>query len=79
MTNVAYPFGDNTRETRQIARELGFASGCGTEPGANSPATPLYALHRLAPWGTRSLPRFALDLWLGRRVGTDPGGDDGTG
>ncbi len=79
VANVAYPFGDNTPETRKIARELGFASGCATEPGVNSPATPLYALHRLAPWGTRSLPKFALDLWLGRRVGTDPGGDDGTG
>ena len=79
VPNLAYPFGDNTGRTQEIARDLGFASACGTDPGVNSPATPLYALPRLAPWGTRSLPRFALDLWLGRRVGESRGGEDGQG
>lgn len=58
-----------TAEVEQI-RGAGFHSGCDGEPGANGPAVSRYALRRLEVWGDRRSIRFALDLWLGRHLGS---------
>ena len=45
------------------------ATAVGITPGPNGQAVPASELRRLEVWGTRSLIRFAADLWLGVHVG----------
>lgn len=66
VRHFAYPYGECSGETEKRVRDAGFESACGIEPGPNGGAVPLHRLRRMEVWGTRSLPRFALDLWLGR-------------
>lgn len=70
VRHFAYPYGECSDETEERVRDAGFESACGIEPGPNGGAVPLHRLRRMEVWGTRSLPRFALDLWLGRPFGT---------
>lgn len=69
IRHFSYPFGDQSEAVRNAVAELGFASACGVEPGTNGHAVPILNLRRVEVWGTRTLPRFALDLWLGRHLG----------
>lgn len=64
--HFAYPFGSATDTVRSLVADAGYDSACSIEPGANGPAVPLDNLRRLEVTGTRSLLRFAVDLWLGR-------------
>lgn len=65
VTTFAYPYGDHNSYSEAIVAAAGFAGACGTEPGANASATPLYVARRTEVRGTDSLLRFALTLWLG--------------
>ena len=62
---LTYPYGDRTAVTRALAAQAGFEAACSVRRRPNSPATPLYELHRLEVFGTDSLLRFSLGLWLG--------------
>ena len=62
---LAYPYGDRTAATCTLAEQAGFEAACSVRRGPNSPATPLFELHRLEVVGTDSLLRFVLGLWLG--------------
>jgi glycosyltransferase involved in cell wall biosynthesis/peptidoglycan/xylan/chitin deacetylase (PgdA/CDA1 family) len=68
VDHFAYPYGNGPAGIQDLVRACGFASACGIQPGGNGPAVPIYDLRRMEVWGTRSLPRFALDLWLGRHL-----------
>jgi glycosyltransferase involved in cell wall biosynthesis/peptidoglycan/xylan/chitin deacetylase (PgdA/CDA1 family) len=66
--HFAYPYGATSDAVCDLVATAGFQSACGIEPNPNGFATPIHRLRRMEVWGTRSLPRFALDLWLGRHV-----------
>jgi peptidoglycan/xylan/chitin deacetylase (PgdA/CDA1 family)/GT2 family glycosyltransferase len=66
VRHFAYPHGKSSPELVQRVRRAGFATACGVKPGANGVAVPTHDLRRMEVRGTRSLPRFAIDLWLGR-------------
>ena len=68
VDHFAYPYGNGPTGIQDLVRASGFASACGIQPGRNGPAVPIHDLRRMEVWGTRSLPRFALDLWLGRHL-----------
>lgn len=70
VAHFAYPYGATSPGVEAAVRATGFVSACGVLPGANGPAVPLHELRRLEVWGTRRLPRFVADLWLGRHLGT---------
>jgi peptidoglycan/xylan/chitin deacetylase (PgdA/CDA1 family)/GT2 family glycosyltransferase len=61
----AYPYGASDETCQTLAEQAGFDAACGIEPGGNSLGTPSYALHRTEIYGTDSLLRFALAVWLG--------------
>lgn len=61
----AYPYGAYDAAAEAAAERAGFLAACATHGGANSAATPLFALRRVEIRGTTSLPAFALTLWLG--------------
>ena len=64
VRHFAYPYGKRAPEVLEAAGRH-FASACGIDPGTNGPAVPSNDLRRLEVHGTRSLPRFALEVWLG--------------
>lgn len=66
IAHFAYPSGRTSPEVSEIIRRVGFESACGIRPGPNSPAVPIHDLRRMEVWGTDSLFRFAVDVWLGR-------------
>ena len=66
IRHFAYPHGRTSSEVMELVRAAGFDSACGVQPGANCPAVPIHDLRRIEVRGTRSLIRFAVDLWLGR-------------
>ena len=66
--HFAYPYGATSETAQELVAEAGFQTACGIEPNPNGFATPIHRLRRMEVWGNRSLPRFALDLWLGRHV-----------
>jgi len=68
VRHFAYPFGRTSAEVANSVRRAGFASACGVKPGVNGPAVPIHDLRRMEVRGTRSLPRFAIDLWAGRPI-----------
>ena len=61
----AYPFGEYDSSVQDMVQEAGFAAGCTVEAGLNSMNTPAYSLRRTEIWGTDSLTRFLLSLWMG--------------
>lgn len=78
--HFSYPFGRYDDAVRRAVRDAGYvtavgntgyATAVGIAPGPNGQAVPDDELRRLEVWGTRSLLRFAIDLWLGVHVG-DP-------
>jgi GT2 family glycosyltransferase/peptidoglycan/xylan/chitin deacetylase (PgdA/CDA1 family) len=73
--HFAYPYGATSGPVRDLVTEAGFQTACGIEPNPNGFATPIHQLRRMEVWGTRSLPRFALDLWLGRHLVAPHEGD----
>jgi glycosyltransferase involved in cell wall biosynthesis len=62
---LAYPFGAYDGGTRDLARQAGFLGACSTHRGLNTPNTPWFELRRTEVFGTDSILRFALALWLG--------------
>ena len=70
VRHFAYPHGKSSPELARRVRRAGFATACGVRPGSNGGAVPVHDLRRLEVPGTRSLPRFAIDLWFGRPVGS---------
>lgn len=69
VLHFAYPYGETSPSVEGVVRAAGFSCACGVLPGANGPAVPIHGLRRLEVWGTRTLPRFVADVWLGRHVG----------
>ena len=65
VLHFAYPFGKTSPEVRQLAREAGFASACGIQPGPNGAAVPLHDVRRIEVDGRWSLLTFALSVWTG--------------
>jgi peptidoglycan/xylan/chitin deacetylase (PgdA/CDA1 family) len=61
----AYPYGRHNDAVRSAVGRAGFDFACGVMDGANTAATPYRALHRVEIYGTGSLVRFALAVWLG--------------
>jgi peptidoglycan/xylan/chitin deacetylase (PgdA/CDA1 family) len=65
VRTLAYPYGDRDAATLALAAEAGFDGACSVRRGPNSLSTPLYELHRIEVFGTDSLLRFILGLWVG--------------
>jgi peptidoglycan/xylan/chitin deacetylase (PgdA/CDA1 family) len=65
VTLFAYPYGSYDEEIVRLVREVGFEAACTATPGPNWPATDSYKLLRFEVYGTDSLFRFALTVWLG--------------
>jgi peptidoglycan/xylan/chitin deacetylase (PgdA/CDA1 family) len=65
VSAFAYPYGLHDETTRNLAREAGYAAGCTVDPGLNGLATPAWSLCRAEIWGTDSIVRLSLALWLG--------------
>jgi peptidoglycan/xylan/chitin deacetylase (PgdA/CDA1 family)/glycosyltransferase involved in cell wall biosynthesis len=61
----AYPFGDRNPEVEAATASAGFLAACSVVSGRNRPIQDGYALRRIEIWGTDSLVRFALTLWIG--------------
>jgi len=61
----AYPFGAYDGATRDVAQQAGFLGACSTHRGLNTPNTPEFDLRRMEVFGTDSILRFALAVWLG--------------
>ena len=61
----SYPHGKYDETTRSIVEQAGYSGACSVRTGLNSPATPGFELRRSEVYGTDSLLRFALALWLG--------------
>jgi peptidoglycan/xylan/chitin deacetylase (PgdA/CDA1 family)/GT2 family glycosyltransferase len=61
----AYPFGAYDNTALDAARQADFLAACSVRRGPNSPNTPAFELRRTEVYGTDSLLRFALALWLG--------------
>jgi glycosyltransferase involved in cell wall biosynthesis/peptidoglycan/xylan/chitin deacetylase (PgdA/CDA1 family) len=74
--HFSYPFGRRNPEVMRMVSDAGYATAVGITPGPNGQAVPSCELRRLEVWGTRSLVRFAVDLWLGVHVGSPDRGRD---
>jgi peptidoglycan/xylan/chitin deacetylase (PgdA/CDA1 family) len=61
-TTVAYPFGNNNKETREITKECGYIAGLTTEYGYNTKETDNMALQRITVSNKSSLSLFTLTL-----------------
>jgi len=62
---IAYPYGAYSQTVVDMARQLNFVAGCTADPGINSLCTPLHELKRIEIYGTDSLLRFVMKLFLG--------------
>lgn len=58
VRHLAYPFGSNSAETREIAREAGYLTACTTEESLATPADDLFALPRVPVLGTEDMRAF---------------------
>jgi peptidoglycan/xylan/chitin deacetylase (PgdA/CDA1 family)/glycosyltransferase involved in cell wall biosynthesis len=65
ITAFAYPYGLHDDATRNLAREAGYAAGCTVDPGLNGLGIAAWSLCRAEVWGTDSIVRLWLALWLG--------------
>ena len=65
MVEFAYPYGRFDPASQASVERAGFHAGCGVRDGMNSAGTPSHALHRTEVFGTDSLVRFAVAVWLG--------------
>jgi peptidoglycan/xylan/chitin deacetylase (PgdA/CDA1 family) len=65
VTTFAYPYGMFDTDVRSAVDRAGFLVACSVVPGHNPPGTDPLALRRLEIYGTFSLLRFVLTLWLG--------------
>jgi peptidoglycan/xylan/chitin deacetylase (PgdA/CDA1 family)/glycosyltransferase involved in cell wall biosynthesis len=61
----SYPHGEYDATTRAIVENAGYSGACSVHTGMNTLATPEFELRRTEVYGTDSLLRFALALWLG--------------
>jgi len=61
----AYPYGEYDSSVEALVKQAGFAAGCTIDAGLNTMITPIFGLRRTEIWGTDSLPRFLLSLWMG--------------
>ena len=65
VTTFAYPYGRVDDEVRAIVARAGFTCACGVVPGRNRASADDFRLRRVEIFGTDSLLRFALTVWLG--------------
>lgn len=65
VIGFAYPYGRHDERVRAEVARAGFLGACTVEEGRNRPATDDYLLRRVEIYGTDSLLRFALSVWLG--------------
>lgn len=61
----AYPYGDYDSSIQAMVEQAGFAAGCTVDAGLNTLLSSIFSLRRTEIWGTDSLPRFLLSLWMG--------------
>jgi GT2 family glycosyltransferase/peptidoglycan/xylan/chitin deacetylase (PgdA/CDA1 family) len=61
----AYPYGASNPECQTVAEQAGLVASFTMRPGFNCPATPPHQLRRTEVYGTDSLLRFGLAVWLG--------------
>ena len=65
VTTFAYPYGLHDEAIRELAKRAGYEAACTVDPGLNGLATPAWSLSRAELWGTDSIIRLWLALWLG--------------
>jgi glycosyltransferase involved in cell wall biosynthesis len=68
ISAFAYPYGEFDIKLQNLVNEAGFLGGCTTDSGLNSWFTPSTTLRRIEVYGTDSLFRFLITLWLGGRL-----------
>jgi peptidoglycan/xylan/chitin deacetylase (PgdA/CDA1 family) len=61
----AYPYGEFDPSIQSMVQQAGFAAACSVDAGLNTLITPVFSLRRTEIWGTDSLPRFLLSVWMG--------------
>jgi glycosyltransferase involved in cell wall biosynthesis/peptidoglycan/xylan/chitin deacetylase (PgdA/CDA1 family) len=61
----AYPYGEHDASIEAMVQQSGFAAGLTVDAGLNTMFTPAYSLRRTEIYGTDSLLRFLLSLWMG--------------
>ena len=66
VTVLAYPYGHDDAHAHAAAREAGYRAALTMAGGLNTPATPRFALRRVAISGTDGPLAFALKVLLGR-------------
>ena len=69
VTHLAYPFGSFSAETREIARESGYATACTTVEAIASPVDELLALPRVPVLGTETFGQFTHRVRTAQRAG----------
>lgn len=65
VSAFAYPYGIHDEAVRDLAGQAGYQAACTVDPGLNGLATSPFSLSRAEIWGTDSIIRLWLALWLG--------------
>lgn len=78
VMTFAYPHGEFDATEEEIVARGGFLCACGVQPACNGAATPDTGLRRIEVYGTDSIVRFVLTLWLGQKGIALPHGDGGS-
>lgn len=65
IRTFAYPYGKYDATIRAVVEQAGYWGSCGVRDGLNTLKTSPYELRRIEIFGTDSLFRFVLKLWLG--------------
>ena len=66
VPTFAFPYGATSPSLATMAGEAGFVGSCGVEEGLNTVGTPVHDLRRIEVFGTDSVFRFILKVWLGQ-------------
>jgi len=61
----SYPHGKYDAKTRSLVEQAGYLGACTTRPGMNTLAVSDFEIRRTEVYGTDSVLRFVLALWLG--------------
>ncbi len=69
VDSFAYPYGDHTREHKQIAIETGYTIACSARSGFNRPESDPFLLRRIEVHGNDSVWNLALKIKFGSNDG----------
>jgi len=68
IATFSYPHGEYNATIEGIVKQVGFMGGCTVCEGVNDSVTAPRTLRRIEIYGTDSLARFIMTLFLGKRV-----------